>query len=221
MTMRPVLFPPEKILGLFRKHKVLTKDEVLEACGCKTMTFWKVLREYGYLSSYNWNAKYYTLFDIPVFDEWGLWSYRRVRFSQYGSLSQTIVELVEGSRAGYDAKELSERLGVPVGPELSRLHGQERVCRRKVGPRYVYVASRTEHRERQVQRREAQWEQLQEEASLPVPELIIAVLVDLVQHPQTDLRTLTRRLQRRKVPVTRKQVENIIEHYGLAGKRGR
>jgi len=219
--MRPVLFPPEKILGLFRKHKVLTKAEVLEACGCKTMTFWKVLREYGYWSSYNWNAKYYTLFDIPTFDEWGLWSYRHVRFSCQGSLSQTIVELVERSRAGYDAKELSERLGVPVGPELSRLYGQERIRRQKSGPRYVYLASQTEHGQRQVQRREAQWERLQEEAVLPVPELIIAVLVDLVQHPQTDLRTLTRRLQRRKVPVTRKQVEHIFEHYGLAGKKGR
>lgn len=219
--MRPVVFPPENILGLFHEQKVLTKAEALAACGCKTMTFWKVLHEYGYLSSYNHNAKYYTLFDIPLFDEWGLWSYKCVRFSRYGSLSQTIVELVDRSQAGYDAKELSERLGVPVGPELSRLYGQERIRREKIGSRYVYLASQTEHRQRQVQRREAQWEQLQEEAVLPAPELIIAVLVDLVQPPQTDLRTLTRRLRRRKVPVTRKQVENIFEHYELAGKRGR
>ena len=83
-------FPAEVVLVLFREFKVLRKADVLTACGCGPMTFWKILSEHGYLTSYNFNAKFYTLMDIPKFDEDGLWSYGKVRFSQWGNTSRGI-----------------------------------------------------------------------------------------------------------------------------------
>jgi len=219
--MRPVTFAPEQIVGLFRKQKVLTKQQALHACGCKTMTFWKALHLHGYLTSYNFNAKYYTLFDIPTFDERGLWSYKNVRFSRWASLSQTLVELVERSPTGYVAKELSSILAVEVAPELSRLYRLGRIQREKLGPAFVYVAWRESRRARQLAARQAELQRTLEEADLPSPEIIIAVLVDLVQHPDTPPRLLLKRLRRRKVPITQEQVRAIFTRYDLARKRGR
>lgn len=218
--MRPVSFPPEKILDLFRVHKVLTKEDIFKACGCANMTLWKILHDYGYLTSYNFNAMYYTLFDIPTFDELGLWSYKKIRFSRYGSISQTLVELIERSEAGYTAKELSGILDVQVAPELSRLHGLRRVQRERLGSSFVYLASVESHRRAQIEERQAQIQKVMDEAALPSPEITIAVLVELVQHPGTPPQALAKRLKRRKVPVSEKDVQDIFTRYDLAGKKG-
>ena len=216
--MRPVKFPPEEIIALFKDRKVLTKEQVLKACGCKTGTFWKALVGHGHLTSYNFNAKYYTLLDIPTFDEFGLWSYRQARFSQWGSLSQTLIEMVKGSAAGCVARDLSAQLGVQAAPELSRLHKQERICRGKVGHTFVYVAFDERMRSAQLRARQ-QMKKVCVDVDLPAPELTIAVLVDLVQHPETDPSALSRRLRRRKIPVTQKIVQAIFEHYQLKKKK--
>ncbi len=55
------------------------------------MTVFRILSEYGYHTSYNRNAAFYALRDVPQFDPAGLWAYRGIRFSRHGSLSDTIV----------------------------------------------------------------------------------------------------------------------------------
>ena len=85
---------------------------------------WRALRCHGYFTSYNFNARHYTLAEIPAFDEFGLWRVRNIRFSRYGALTETVVALVRQSAAGYHATELGEQLGVPAAPALSRLTAQ-------------------------------------------------------------------------------------------------
>ena len=107
--MRPTTFSEEAVLKPFYKHKVLSKEQHLDLCGCSAMTAWRVLHGHGYLSSYNFNAKYYTLAEIPKFDEHGLWAYRKIRFSRHGALPNTLRQLASESSSGMTAEEL-ERL---------------------------------------------------------------------------------------------------------------
>ncbi len=58
------------------------------------MTAWRLLSQHGYFTSYNDNAHHYTLVGIPQFDEHGLWSHGAARFSQWGALTTTLVQLV-------------------------------------------------------------------------------------------------------------------------------
>ena len=44
------------------------------------MTAWRILRQQGYLTSYNQNAKYYTLSRMAQFDEQGLFGHSRILF---------------------------------------------------------------------------------------------------------------------------------------------
>lgn len=219
--MRTATYPPEQILEPFYEHKVFTIAQVQERWGCSRMTIWRALHAHGYYSSYNQNGKYYTLGDIPRFDALGLWSFQQIRFSRHGSLIQTLASLVDQSDAGYSANELTEVVGLPVGPVLSRLHAQARVHRERVGRHFVYVAGDGTRRARQIERRHAQHQAGIEQASLPPPEQIIAVLVELVRGPEREPPALARRLRRRGVSLSVDQVQAIFTRYDLAGKRGR
>lgn len=220
--MRTPCFDPEQMLRHFYRHKVLTMSEFLQLCGCSRMTAWRALHRHGYLTSYNFNAMYYTLVDIPKFDEHGLWSFRNIRFSRYGSLTNTAVALVTQSKAGYQARELSELMGVWVAPLLSRLYEQRRVDRVKVGPVFVYVAQDPRVREKQIRNRRSELERVQERLTLPEPERIIAVLVELIRRPDVQPESLRRRLARRGVRITPQELKAIFAHYKLdTRKKGR
>ena len=111
--MRTARFTPGDVLKPFSRKQVLTKAELLQACGCSAMTAWRILRQQGYLTSYNHNAKYYTLARIAQFDEQGLWAYRDIRFSKWGTLPETVLGQIELSAAGMTARELEELLHDP------------------------------------------------------------------------------------------------------------
>ena len=68
--MRTPLFEIQDFLAAFQRKKVLTKKELLQAAGCSPMTAWRLLRQQGYFTSYNENARYYTVVGIPQFDTW-------------------------------------------------------------------------------------------------------------------------------------------------------
>jgi len=74
----------EEVIGSFlHKNKIATLAELKLILGSSaTMTVFRKLRALGYLSSFSHRGQYYTLADIPQFDELGLWSFRAVWFSQ-------------------------------------------------------------------------------------------------------------------------------------------
>jgi hypothetical protein len=76
------------------------------------------LKAIGYRSSFNHAGRYYTLADVPQFNQWGLWFHRHVGFSCTGTLKATVVALVEGSAAGMTPKELLALLKLPVANTL-------------------------------------------------------------------------------------------------------
>ena len=137
-TMRTPVFQVRDLLNAFRQKKVLTKQELLQATQCSAMTAWRLLQRHGYLTSYNCNARYYTLANIPQFDQHGLWSCRKIRFSKWGTLTETIIGLIENSQDGMTPEQLQQLLHVKnVRPALARLTEQESLTREKMGGRFV------------------------------------------------------------------------------------
>ncbi len=105
-------------------------EQLLSRCQCSRMTVFGALKKCGYYSSYNYNAGFYTLVDIPRFDQHGLWEYDDKRFSRFRTLNETLVQLVENSLAGYTAGELDELLGVECRHFLQRLADEQRIVRK-------------------------------------------------------------------------------------------
>lgn len=214
--MRPKKFAEKDILELFYKEKILTKKQLTQTYGCSDMTAWRILSKHGYITSYNFNAKYYTLTDIPVFDKNGLWSYRTVCFSKYGSLTNTVVAVVFNSRCGLEKNELRQLLGVNVIPILSKLYQQGKLYREKVDGIFVYLQTNEDERRRQLSNRAALIKE--KHPQLPEPERIIAVLIELIQRVELQPQQLARRVSRKGIKVTTTEIRAILQHYQLTKK---
>ncbi len=214
--MRTPLFQLEDILKAFQKRKALTSQQLLKAVGCSKMTAWRLLRKHGYLTSYNYNARYYTIQGIPQFDEDGLWSYRKICFSKWGALTDTMLALVHNSKAGLTAGQLQQRLQVKnLKPALSRLVDQKRLTREKIEDHFVYFPLQAAAQKKQQKQRKQESLRRQSKSDLPSVEPIIALLVEIIGHPQNTPRQWSRRLARQGIRITPKQIQAVLDHYQI------
>jgi hypothetical protein len=139
--MAPVKFGVEVVMSFLKKHKIATLAELKQALGTlATMTVFRKLKALGYRTSLSHRGKYYTLADIPHFNDQGLWSHRSVWFSQDGTLLATAQRFVEEASAGLTASELHAFLPVEVKEALLHLYRQKRIDREEIGGGYVYFA---------------------------------------------------------------------------------
>jgi hypothetical protein len=148
---------PDPLQAYFREEKVATLADlkrVLRTTG--TMTVFRKLKALGYLSSYSHRGKYYTLQDIPEFDELGLWNWNVIWFSRYGNLVQTAREFVEDSDSGFTARELESLLHVECKRALLKLTREKQLQRLKIGGVYVYLSGDRDRQRRQERIRRAQ-----------------------------------------------------------------
>lgn len=219
--MRTAVFQLQDILSAFRRKKVLTKGELLEQAGCSKMTAWRLLRRHGYFTSYNDNARHYTIAGIPEFDEHGLWGFRGARFSKWGSLTRTIVALVENSVAGLTAQQLESMLSVPnVKPVLTRLIDQRLITRERISGPFVYFSLKQKNRTKQHQQRREDVHQATAERRLPSLDQIIALLVEIIRRPRGTPREWARRLVRRGVRMRTEDIQAVLAHYDIYPKKG-
>jgi hypothetical protein len=219
--MRTARFTPGDVLKPFARKQVLTKAELLQACGCSAMTVWRILHQQGYLTSYNQNAKYYTLSRIAQFDQQGLWAYRDIRFSKWGTLPDTVLGQIELSAAGMTARELEELLHISnVKPTLTHLTQEGRLQRAKIAAAMVYFAGEPSRHQQQLQQRKTEAATKRLARPLPDPNHVIALLVELIRHPQQTPRQWARRLARQGICLGTPEIQAVLDHYQLSVKKG-
>jgi hypothetical protein len=136
--MRPEQYDPQSLVRLLRQEKIATMDELKRALGTSAdATVFRKLAKLEYRSSYSHRGRYYTLDEMARFDELGLWSFRHVWFSRFGTLVSTVEALVVSAEAGYDAAELEAVLHVEAKQALLELVPAGRLARSEVAGRYV------------------------------------------------------------------------------------
>ena len=74
-----------------KKEKIFTLNQLVSILECSSRTAQAKLKLWKTYTSYNQNGKYYTLPEIPHFNEHGLWRFKRAVFSKYGNLKKTIM----------------------------------------------------------------------------------------------------------------------------------
>jgi hypothetical protein len=146
--MRPERYSPEALVGLLRQRKIATMDDLKEALGTSAdATVFRKLALLEYRTSYSHRGR---LDEVARFDELGLWSFRQVWFSRFGTLVSTVEALVVASEAGYDAAELEAVLNVEAKAALLKLVRSDRLAREQVAGRYVYLSAQTAERRAQL-----------------------------------------------------------------------
>ena len=149
--MRPELFRADSLVRLLRKKTIATMADLKSALGTPVdMTVFRKLREIPYLTSYSHAGRFYTLEELAEFDARGLWSYRDVLFSKFGSLVDTAERFVLHSERGYFASELAGELQVEVKDPLLKLLRARRLARELLSGLYLYCSTDPARRRQQV-----------------------------------------------------------------------
>lgn len=152
--MRPTLFSADVLRRFLRKNRIATLPQLKQLLGSESdITVFRKLKELSYRTSYSHRGSFYTLDEIPTFDEQGLWSFDSVCFSRHGTLVATAEDCVRRSEAGYFASELEEILHVPVKEPLLQLVAQGRIARQAVSGLYLYSAGDPRTQQRQLRAR--------------------------------------------------------------------
>ncbi len=209
-----------RLVRLLRQNQTMDFASIKKAThGRSRRSLFRDLASLGYLTSFTHAGRYYTLADIPQFDERGLWFYKSIGFSRAGTLKNTLAKLIEAAEAGYTHRELNALLHIRVHNTLLSLVHAERINREYIEKLYVYVCIKTKRAAEQVTRRR-EW--LDADAAVaPVPKVpittVIEVLLELIRGGKVLIApaVVVKRLRVRGVPVTMGEVKQLFAHYGL------
>ncbi|MCK4817251.1 hypothetical protein KA005_15885 [bacterium] len=206
-----------KTLNVFRSRKVTSLDKLVVLLKCSERTVQRRLKEWGTYTSYNQNGRYYVLPNAPEFDEYGLWKFKNAFFSKHGNLKETLACIVNQSKAGLSAFEMSDILGLPAHTFLSHYKDSADIHREKYKGLYIYFSKDLVVFEKQKRERE---EQVRSRAILDLPSDADAViiLVTLIKHPNDSIEQLTRRVRRRGVKVPIENCRNLLIYHDLLKK---
>lgn len=201
----------------FRRRKTMTVEQLRSLLQCSVPAVRKYLKQWGTMTSYNNNGRYYVLPDVPKFDEHGLWEYKGIRFSRFGTLKETIVHLVNDAPQGLSSAELGRLLGLEPRSFMSHYTALPALRRKKLDGRYVYLSDDEQISTKQLKNREAS----EAQASLQKISDHDAVLVfaDFIKYPKTALEIRVNRLQQQGVPVDAGKITALLQVHGLLEKK--
>lgn len=182
------------------------------------MTVFRHLKNIGYLSSFSHRGGYYTLREIPEFNEQGLWFHRGIGFSRYGKLNHTVIELVEKADSGMVYKDFNELLRLNVHNTLLSLVKGGNIRREIVDNRYVYISSKARKGNKQIKNRVRLMEEARAIAKLPTDAEAILILVELIKHPDVDTKKLAATLKSKGMQIDKEVIDKFLIHHDLIKK---
>lgn len=214
----------QSVIKVFDKLKVVKKATVCQELNVSHMTVVRAMEKFGYYSSINHNSLFYTLQNIPEFNNYGLWFFKDIVFSKYRNIKQTIVSMIDNSPEGYSEKELSGILHTQTSNILSRLVGQHQLSKIQNGRKAVYVSHKPGYKAKQMSNIAQKNETGDYHCSNTLfPEnvearIVIATLVRLIEKPASSVASLSLVLQGKGLKVTANEIRKIIIFYGLEKK---
>jgi hypothetical protein len=221
--MRPSDQARQALARLFQRHTIVELAPLFTALRTRSrMTVFRRLATMGYVTSCSHAGRYYTLRDIPDFDQDGLWQHGGVLFSRDGTLKKTLVRLVEQSDAGQFHRELQLRVRLRVHNTLADLVAQRHLGRAPIEGEYLYVSADRARASAQVARRAHLGREpvyARKDADLE-PAVVIEVLVEVIHGAavRVDAHEVATRLGARGVAVTIAQVEAVCRRHGVVKK---
>jgi len=200
----------QKLTSAFEMQKCWMIEPLSRQMNYSIPSVRRFLAKAGYYSSFTHNGRWYTLASIPNFGREGLWFHKEIGFSNAGSLTRTLVRLIERSPGGMTADQLGEKLRCRCHAVLVELYRKGRVQRQKHGRSYVYLSADpdTASQQRQTIRKP--------KAPLLPAEMAVLVLVEFIHSPEAGFQQLANAVSRRTGAVIKaEQVQTLFERHGV------
>ena len=206
----------EHSIKAFNLRKVLTITELSKILVCSIITVRRRLKEWRTYTSYNKNGRYYTLPSIPKFNKKGIWTYKDIFFSRYGTLKNTIIALAAKSKQGLTHSELEEIIWMNPKCFMARFKEVPGLRKEKYKNKVVYFSADPDIYKSQKQNR------FPPESSvpkLPPDAMTIVVLVELIQNPGISIEALSSRLHDQGYKIEANTIGNLFKHYNISKKK--
>ena len=199
-----------RLTALFEQQPCWMIDPLSQKIDYSVASTRRFLAQTGYYSSFTHNGRWYTLRSIPRFSREGLWFYHDIGFSRAGSLTRTLVALIEASRAGMSAEQLGQKLRCRCHSVLVGLYRRGLVQRQRQGRAHIYLAAEAKTAEAQRRVRVPA-----EVAVLPA-EIAVMVLAEFIRKPSAEPAELARRVSAKTgVRIEVDQIRALFAQHGL------
>ena len=205
------------VLQKFRRQKIITLEQLVCLLQCSAITVRRRLKKWQTYTSINKNGRYYCLPAIPRFDEHGLWWHKQIGFSKHGNLKKTLIRMVRDSPAGLDASEIGRLLKLAPRSFLSHFRHIAGIHREILRGRFIYFSDEPGIFLKQKSKREQAAERARSE--IPSDAEAVAVLADLIKHPDSTIEDCSKRLRRKGVAVAPEAVGNLLRRHGIKKNR--
>jgi len=198
------------------KHQIFTIGELAGLLQCSIANARLKLKQWQTYTSYNQNGRYYTLPQVPQFDQYGLWRYKNAAFSRHGNLTQTIVHLVSSATAGLTGKQLGELLGLSPQSFLHHFRNCPGICREKHNGVYVYFSEDQSVCEIQLRQRRAIVYRPRV-GNITDAEAVM-ILVAVIKHHGISAEQILALPEIKKSKIKLAAVQGFLEYHGLEKK---
>ncbi len=203
----------QKLVSAFNRQKCWMITPLAEQINYSIPSARRFLAQIGYYSSFTHNGRWYTLSSIPRFKQDGLWFHRKIGFSREGSLTRTLVQLIEKSPMGLTAEQIGEKVKCRCHAVLVKLYRENRLQRQKQGRSYVYLAA--DEQIASIQRLALPKAHI---PKLPA-EMAVLLLAEFIRTPDSEIQQLAKTISRRTgVLIKYEQVQRLFEQHGLKKK---
>lgn len=192
---------------LFHVHKALPISTVSDCLGRSKITARRILKQVGYYSSYTHNSQYYTIESVARFNSYGIWCHNHICFSLFGTLKETMIQLVDESKAGLTVRQLSEILGLKCYAAVHLFHKQGAFNHIKRGKGFIYLS-----KQERIYQNQLSYYTLSEPLT---PQAAIELLVYYLDHPEVGYQQLVRVLRKKHFQASTESVASFFKEHGV------
>lgn len=200
----------------FKKNKVGVIADLCSLLETSShMSVFRRLKELDYITSYSNAGKYYSLSNIANYNHFGIWEFNSIKFSKFGTLKDTVVNLIEQADFGKTHSELENILKVRVHNTLLNLVNLNKISRQQINNIFVYTSNNKTKAKKQIKKRKETFDRYMQDI---LPDwLIIEILVAIIQSNtiEINVKSIIKALNLKKITVTAKQIELTLDKLAL------
>ncbi len=211
-----------KIRERLLKRTALSLNQLRSALNNRPRSsLYRDLKKLDLISSYTHTGQYHALNESARFDKNGLWFFQDVGFSQFGTLKNTLVQMVSHAPLGMTHKEIKLMFRIEVQKPLTDLVKSNKISRQRLPSSiYVYLSAERYKSENQFQQRLAVNDHAAD-VTLPPENIRIEILVKVIQTPDRSLdeKVLGTLLRKKGLAIKDEEIAYVLTYYDIKKNR--